>query len=85
MQRNKQRALAVESLSDNDEIVGIKYFAGAHNGVKCTETGVIKHDVGRIDASGNQIFTHRHRFVVVLLGIVAAEQQIIHLTAVIRV
>ena len=72
MQRNKQGALTVESLSNNDEIVGIEHLAGTHDGVKRPKPGVIKHDVSGIDACGNQILTHRHGFVIALLGIVAA-------------
>ena len=85
MQRNKQGALTVESLSNNDEIVGIEHLAGSYNRIERPEPGVIKHDVSGIDTCGNQIFTHRHGFVVALLRVVAAQQQIVYLSTVIGV
>ena len=49
------------------------------------EAGVVQHDIARRHAGGDQIATHGHRFVVALLGIIAAQQQILHLAAVIGV
>ncbi|MNT77352.1 hypothetical protein D3C72_2164550 [compost metagenome] len=72
MERNKERALAVETLRDDNEIVGIKYFAGTHNRIQRTETGVIQNDIRGIDTCGNQIFAHGHRLVIALLRIIAA-------------
>ncbi len=85
MQRNKQGAFAVEALSDDNKVVGIKHFAGTHNGVKRTEASVIKHNVRRIDARRDKVFAHGHRFVIALQGIVAAEQQVIDFTAIVSV
>ena len=85
MQRDKQRPFAVETLGNDDEIVGIEHLARTHDGIQSTETRVVEHDIGRIDASGNQVFAHGDRFVIALQRIIAAQQQVIHFAAVIRV
>ncbi len=85
MQRDKQRPLAVEALGNNDEVIGVEHLAGAHDGVQRAEPGVVEHDVGRVNACGNQIFAHRHRLVIALQRVIAAQQQIVHLAAVIGV
>lgn len=85
MQRDKQRALAMEALGDNDEVVGVEHFSGADDRVKSTETGIIQHDIAGRHAGGDQIAAHGHRLVVALLGIVAAQQQVFHFAAVIGI
>ncbi len=85
MECNKQRAFAVEALGDDDEVVGVEDFTRAHDGIQGAEARVVEHDVGRIDACGNQILPHRHRFVIALQGVIAAQQQVVHLAAVIGV
>ena len=85
MQGDKQRPLAVETLGNDDEIIGVEHLAGTHDGIKRAESGVVEHDIGRVDACGNQIFAHRHRLVIALQRVIAAQQQIVHLAAVIGV
>ncbi len=85
MQRDKQRALAVEALSNNNKIVRVEYFTGTHDGIQGAEPGIIQHDIRRIDACGNQIFSHRHGFVIALQRIIATQQQVIDLATVIGI
>lgn len=85
MQGDKQRPFAVEALGDDNEVVGIEHFAGADNRVERTEAGIVQHDIGRIDAAFNQVPTHGHRFIVALQSIIAAQQQIVDLAAVVGV
>ncbi len=72
MQGDKQRALAVEALGDDDEVVSVEDFTRAHDGVEGAETGVVEDDISRVHARGNQILTHRHRFVIALQGVIPA-------------
>ncbi len=62
----------MEALGDDDEVVGIEYFARADDGVECAEPGVVEHDICRINAGGNQVFTHGDWFVVALQRVIAA-------------
>jgi len=85
VQGDKQRTLAVEALGNNNKVVGVEDFTRAHDGVQGAETRVIKHDILRVYPGGNQILAHGDRLVVALLGIVAAQQQVVHLAAVVGV
>ena len=85
MQGNKQRALAVEALGNNNKVVSIEDFTGADNRIERTETRIVQHNIRRIDAGFNQIAAHGHRLVIALQRVIAAEQQIVHLAAVVGV
>ena len=49
------------------------------------EPGVVEHDIGRVHACGNQILPHRHRLVIALQRVIAAQQQVVYLAAVVGV
>ena len=85
MQGDKQRPFAVEALGDDNEVVGVEHFAGADDRIKRAETGIVQHDIRRIDAAFNQVPAHRHRFIVALQSIIAAQQEIVDLAAVVGV
>ena len=75
----------MEALGDDNEVVGVEHFAGADDRVKRAETGIVQHDIRRIDAAFNQVPAHGHRFIVALQSIIAAQQQIVDLAAVVGV
>lgn len=56
----------MEVLSDDNKVVGIKYFVGMYNGVKCMEVSVIKYNVCRIDVCCDKVFVYGYWFVIVL-------------------
>ena len=85
MQRDKQRTLAMETLSDDDEIVGVEHFTGTNDGVEGAETGVVQHDIAQGNAAGNQVSDAWSSVRCSFAGVITAEQQIFHFAAVISV
>ena len=85
MQGDKQRPFAVEALGDDNEVVGVEHFPGTDDRVEGTETGIVQYDIRGIDAAFNQVPTHGHRFIVALQSIIAAQQEIVDLAAVVGV
>ena len=73
----------MEALGNNRKAIGIKNFSGPHHGIKCTEPGKIEHNFTGRDPGIHQILAHRTRLIVAVLGIIAAQQQILHFAAVI--
>ncbi len=85
MQGDKQRALTVEALGNDNEIVGVEHLTRADDGIERTEARVIQHDIFRRHAGFDQIAAHGHRLVIALQRVVAAQQQIVDLAAVVGV
>ena len=76
---------AVEALGDDNEVVGVEHFPGTDDRVEGTEAGIVQYDIRGIDAAFNQVPTHGHRFIVALQSIIAAQQEIVDLAAVVGV
>lgn len=75
---DKQRALAMEPLGNDQKIIGIENAFRAHNRVQSAKSGVVEINMLIRNARFQQIALHRPRFIVGAMRIVAAEQKAIH-------
>ena len=70
-------ALVVELLGDDREVVEAEHFLGADHGVEGAETGVVEVDDFFWDALRHEVLHHPCGFVVGLVGVVAADEDVV--------
>ena len=70
-------ALVVELLGDDCEAVEAEYFLGADHGVERAEAGVVEVDDLFGDALRHEVLHHPRGFVVGLVGVVAADEDVV--------
>lgn len=70
-------ALVVELLGDDGEAVEAEHFLGADHGVERAETGVVEVDGLFGDALRHEVLHHPRGFVVGLVGVVAADEDVV--------
>lgn len=70
-------ALVVELLGDDGEAVEAEYFLGADHGVERAEAGVVEVDDLFGDALRHEVLHHPRGFVVGLVGVVAADEDVV--------
>ena len=70
-------ALVVELLGDDGEAVEAEYFLGADHRVERAEAGLVEVDVLFGDALRHEVLHHPRGFVVGLVGVVAADEDVV--------
>lgn len=70
-------ALVVELLGDDGEAVEAEYFLGADHGVERAEAGVVEVNDLFGDALRHEVLHHPRGFVVGLVGVVAADEDVV--------
>ena len=71
-------ALVVELLGDDGEAVEAEHFLGADHGVERAEAGVVEMDGLFGDALRHEVLHHPRGFVVGLVGVVAADEDVVY-------
>jgi len=70
-------ALVVELLGDDGEAVETEHFLGADHGVECAEAGIVEVNDLFWDALRHEVLHHPCGFVVGLVGVVAADEDMV--------
>ncbi len=84
MAGDEDGALVVEGLGDHGEVALAEYLLGPDDGVQGAKTGVVAVDGAGRDAGLDQGSPHLARLVVLHGGVVAGDQDVVHLAVVVE-